>query len=237
MKPYPHRHNFFIGITCFYLTLFTFSCSESTFDNRLNKGVIEYSISYPSIAEDNYMLDLMPKKMETSFYKGNFRSDIVAGMGLFKTSIISEKESNKLVHSVKMLNKKYSSSLSLEEIRDLNPNFKDIQITPINDTKEIAGYTCKAANVEVDGDSTWHFKIYYTDEININKPNRHTPYESISGVLMQYEIISYNTHMLFTAKKVVPLKDSIDTKLGEDYEQVSPQRLKEEIEAIFAAVK
>lgn len=237
MKHYPRPHSFFIGITCFCIALLSFSCSDSTFDDGLDKGVIEYSISYPSIPEDNYMLDLMPKKMETSFYKGNFRSDIVAGMGLFKTSIISEKGNEKLIHSVKMLNKKYVSSLNLEEIRDLNPNFNEIEITPTDETKEIAGYMCNGADVKVKGDSTWEFKIYYTNEINIKNSNKHTPYKSISGVLMQYEILSYNTHMLFTAKKVTPLEDSIITKPGDDYEQVSPKRLEEEIEAIFNAVK
>jgi len=123
MKHYPRTHSFFIGISCFVVTLLAFSCSENTFDDGLDKGVIEYSISYPSIPKDNYMLDLMPKKMETSFYKGNFRSDITAGMGLFKTSIISEKGNDKLIHSVKMLNKKYVSALDLKEIRALNPNF------------------------------------------------------------------------------------------------------------------
>lgn len=183
------------------------------------------------------MLDLMPKKMETSFYKGSFRSDIVAGMGLFKTSIISKKGSDKLLHSVKMLNKKYASSLSLEQIRELNPDFKDIEINLTDEKKDIAGYSCQSADVKVIGDSSWHFKIYYTNEISIEESNKHTPFKSISGVLMQYEILSYDTHMLFTAKKVLPLEDSIDVKIEDDYEQVSPERLKEEIEGIFATVK
>ena len=93
-------------------------------------------ISYiPKVPEDSYLQDLMPKSMETIFTEGSFRSDIVAGMGLFKTSIISEKDNAKLVHSVKMLNKKLASSLDLEEIREFNPNFKDIEISPLDETQ------------------------------------------------------------------------------------------------------
>ena len=237
MKLYPHPQAFFNGIISLCIALLVFSCNDSLFDTGTDKGVIEYTISYPSIPEDNYMLDLMPKKMITTFHEGSFRSDIVAGMGLFQTSIISEKGSDKLVHSVKMLNKKYASTLDIEDINELTPKFKNIQISPLDEKKEIAGYLCNAADVKVIEDTTWQFKIYYTNEINIKESNKHTPYKSISGVLMQYEILSYDTHMLFKAKKVLPLEDSIEIKLEDDYEQVSPKRLKKEVEAIFAAVK
>ena len=66
----------------FHITL-GIGCSNLT-TSKVDKGTIEYTISYPNIPEDSYLLDLMPKKMETHFLDGSFRSDIVAGMGLFK---------------------------------------------------------------------------------------------------------------------------------------------------------
>ena len=62
----------------------------------LKKGVITYKIEYPGISEDNVMFDLMPRRMEMSFKDDNYRTDIIAGMGLFKTSIISEADNNQL---------------------------------------------------------------------------------------------------------------------------------------------
>lgn len=226
-----------VKAACCCLLLLLFSCSEDAPYSGIDRGVIEYTISYPDIPKNNYMLDLMPKKMETSFYKGNFRSDIVAGMGLFKTSIICEEGRNELVHSVKMLNKKYASTLNFEQILDFNPSFKNIEITVLEEKKDIAGYTCQAASVKVLGDSSWSFTVYYTNEINMPNSNRHTPFKSIDGVLLQYDILSYDVHMIFTAQKVIPIEDSINVKLEEGYEQVSPERLKKEIESIFATIK
>jgi len=223
------------------LLVLSFGCFDSVEKSKkgIAKGVIEYKIDYPQIPEGNYLLDLMPNKMETTFIDGNFRSDIVAGMGLFKTSIISEKENEKLVHSVKMLNKKYASKMGHEEIKRFNPNFSDIEITLKDEEKEIAGYLCKTAEVKVKGDSSWSFMVYYTREIDIPSINQHTPFNKIDGVLMQYDIVSYDTHMRFIAEKVIP-NDELKAEsiyLEEGYEAVSPARLKEEIESIFAKVK
>mgnify|MGYP000418656174 CR=1 FL=1 len=44
-----------------------YSCEDFSFHNGIKEGRIEYSISYPGIPEGNYVLDLMPKTMETTF--------------------------------------------------------------------------------------------------------------------------------------------------------------------------
>ena len=221
-----------------FIAILLVSCSESPFKKNIDKGIIEYTISYPQIEEGSYLLDLMPKKMETIFAKGNFRSDIVAGMGLFKTSIIYEKDKKELVHSVKMLNKKYASTLNIDELKAFNPKFQEVKVTSTEDTKEIAGLVCKGVIIEVLGDSSWTFEAYYTDEIGIKNPNQHTPFKEIDGVLMEYEILSYDTHMKFTANAVskVDVKHE-DIVLEEGYSMVNPEKLKSEIEAIFATVK
>ena len=113
---------------CLTVVMFTFySCEDFSFRNGVNEGRIEYSISYPNIPEDSYILDLMPKTMETIFSNNNYRNDIIAGMGLFKTSIICTDKDDEIVHSVKMLNKKFASKLSSEDLANFNPSFNDIR--------------------------------------------------------------------------------------------------------------
>ena len=223
------------------LILFSLSCADEApkEDEKISMGLIEYSIEYPQIPADSYLLDLMPKSMETTFSDGHFRSDIVAAMGLFKTSVICQKGQTNLIHSVKMLDKKKASTLNYDEIREFNPNFRNIEIAPTDEVKEIAGYTCKSSVVTVKGDSSWTFKLYYTDEIDIPKSNQHTPFKDIEGVLMQYDLVSYDTHMRFIAEKV-SAKDDItleEIQLEEGYESVTPDELKKEIESIFDKVK
>jgi hypothetical protein len=184
------------------------------------------------------MLDLMPKEMKTSFSDGEFRSDIVAGMGLFKTSIIYNRDEENLIHTLKLLNKKYASSMSKEDIERIHPHFNHLRIEETGATKKVAGYDCKEALVSIGGDSSWNFKLYYTTEIKIKNPNQHTPFQDIKGVLMEYEMINYNTHMHFIADKVEQVEvDQNSLKLEQDYELVSANKLNQELETIFAKVK
>lgn len=106
-----------------------------------------------------------------------------------------------------------------------------------DETKEIAGYNCKSAEVKVLGDSVWTFNVFYTDEINIKNVNGHTPFKPIKGVLMEYQLLSNNVLMKFTATKVI--QEDIDASvlaLDEDYEMVEPKKLKLEIEKLFANI-
>tara|TARA_B110000503_G_C7066827_1_gene379140 strand:- start:169 stop:885 length:717 start_codon:yes stop_codon:yes gene_type:complete len=219
------------------LALFLSACDNISFQNGITEGKIEYDISYPNIAEDNFMLDLMPKNMRTTFVKNNYRSDIIAGMGIFKTSIICTEGNDKLIHSIKMMRTKYASELSEEDFKKFNPAFNNVEVSLTDETKEIAGYQCKSADVKVLGDSAWTLKVFYTNEINIKNANSHTPFKTIKGVLMEYELLSNNILMRFTATEVI--QEEVDPSviaLEADYKMVEPMKLKKEIEKLFANI-
>lgn len=181
------------------------------------------------------MLEMMPRKMEMAFKDDNYRTDIIAGMGLFKSSIIFKKGDDKITHSVKMLRKKYAAVLDQKDIKKINPELADIEIEYTGNKKEIAGFKCKEAILkQASGKS---YILYYTDDINIKTPNKNTPFEEIGGVLMQYEIVNYNTHMKFTVEEVIEKEvNSIDLVLEDGYKMVEPEVLDKEIQAIFDKV-
>lgn len=105
------------------LLFFASACENISFQSGIDEGKIEYEISYPEIYPDNFMLELLPKIMETTFVENNYRSDIIAGMGIFKTSIIFNHENDKIVHSIKMLKTKYASELTDADFASFNPKF------------------------------------------------------------------------------------------------------------------
>lgn len=219
------------------LALILSSCENTLFKSGISEGKIEYEISYPNIPQENFILELLPKTMITTFVDNNYRSDIIAGMGIFKTSIICSEDNENLIHSIKMLKTKYASELSEKDFESFNPEFNDVEITLTNDTKKIAGYSCKSADVLVEGDSTWNFKVFYTDEINIRKSNAHTPFKQINGVLMEYQFLSNNILMNFIATKIIAKEvDAEAVQLEDGYEMVSPTVLKEEIQKLFANI-
>ena len=138
----------FVFITL--LSIFHFSCEKSIEnDGYISEGIIEYNISYPQIPEDDLLLEILPKKMKMSFKNDSYRNDIVAGMGLFRTSIISKKDDDNLLHTVKILNNKFASTLNTSDLQTINPNFHSIDIEFTENTKVIAGFNCKEAKITV----------------------------------------------------------------------------------------
>lgn len=217
------------------LTLFLQSCEDSPFSQRVSDGVIVYKIEYPLIDEDNAMLDLMPKNMEMTISGNDYRTDIIAGMGLFKTSIISKGSQKNITHSVKMLNKKFVSELDHHDIKMINPSLANLEIEFTDNTKTIAGIECKEAKIK-DNDCK-EYLAYFTKYFKIKNPNKGTPFEKIPGVLMEYEFVNYNTHMKFIAQEVMEKsveKDYLNLESG--YAMVKPRKLKAEIQSIFDKV-
>lgn len=229
---YKRIHYFLI------LSFIAASCDSGIFESGLDEGIIEYRIEYPYLEDDHIMMDLLPKKMEMTFKDGEYRNEISAGMGLFKTSIIKEKENQKLIHTIKLLNKKMASELDAQDAKRLNIEFDHLSFQPTGGKKEIAGYSCQEVLATVNGDSIWEFKLYFTDEIDIPNSNYLNPFQEIEGVLMQYEMINHDLHMLFTAesvhKKEVKREDIL---LADDYLIVTPTNLENELDAIFDKVK
>tara|TARA_B110000046_G_scaffold34410_1_gene37248 strand:+ start:16921 stop:17637 length:717 start_codon:yes stop_codon:yes gene_type:complete len=226
----------YLVLSVLFVQLFS-ACDNISFQNGITEGKIEYDISYPNISDDNFMLDLMPKNMSITFVDNNYRSDIVAGMGIFQTSIICNKDNDKLIHSIKMLRTKYASELSKEDFKKFNPEFNEVEVSLTDEMKEIAGYNCKSADIKVLGDSVWTFKVYYTDEINIVNVNGHTPFKPIKGVLMEYQLLSNNILMKLSATEVI--QEDVDISvisLEEDYQMVEPDKLKMEFEKLFANI-
>jgi hypothetical protein len=73
---------------------------------------------------------------------------------------------------------------SLKE--DLEKGMKELSPLSVNitsDTKVIAGYNCKKAEVTQDGKTR---DIYFTEEIPITEPNWNTQYKDIKGVLVDF---------------------------------------------------
>ena len=214
-----------------------YSCENRVFQKEINEGKIEYDISYPNVPQGNVMLDLMPNKMQTTFVANSYRSDITAGMGIFKTSIICKEGNDKLLHSIKILRTKYASELTEDDFLKFSPEFTSIEVLFNDEIKEIAGYQCKGADIVVQGDSIWGFKVFYTDEIVIKNANSHTPFKEIVGVLMEYQLMSNSILMQFTATTVLQEDVELtDINLEEGYEMIEPMKLKAEIEKLFSNI-
>jgi hypothetical protein len=215
-----------LGVTAWGVILFFAGCDHGLFHSRIAEGTIEYKIVVLDSA--NSLAKFAPDKMTVKFKKNKAYAEMVAGMGLFETAFINDEPGMKITQMVRMLTKKVAyvadtAAISKELTKDVQ-----LELTPTDETKMIAGYKCKKVIAKYKDNKFPQFEIYYTKEIKLENPNWATPFKDIDGVLMEYKISKYGFYMEFTAQQVTP--DKIDDnvfKMPPEYKLISKQQIDE----------
>lgn len=204
------------------LVLIVGSCGQDN-GKAVDEGSIEYTASV--VDQANPMASLAPSKMIIKFKNNRSCAEMSAGMGLFTTTFISDPEKKTLTQLVKLLNKKFSLVQNAAEIAKENEAYK-FELTPLKETKLIAGYKCQKAHVKMQDELQTEFDIFYTNELSIDNPNFANPFYMIDGVLMEYQMKKFGLEMKFTAKKIN--KEDIDDatfELPTDYKAISAKEM------------
>ncbi len=199
-----------------------------------SEGTITYKVTYPKMAKDNFMLDFMPTKMTLKFKDNIYKTSLSAGMGMFKTNFICDKDDDKFVQTVKLINKKYALELEGDDIFKSLAHHAAYHIEFLNEPKKILGYTCNKAIITIDNKTNDAFTVYYTDQINIDDPNWCNQFSPIKGVMLEYQYEKYNMCMRFTATKIKfeRIKDE-EFDIPHGYEKVDEKRMDKEMTDIF----
>ena len=233
MKLFFSSNNLFVlGLLIFILSIS--GCKNFVQDDRISEGVIEYDVTYPKLEDNSVLKDFLPDKMTMKFDDNKFHSELSAAFGLFKTNIISFGDAEHYAHTVKLIDKKYAVEFDRELSKKSNEKLPPVELEFTDNTKKIAGYTCKEVIVRVDNEEKEEYKIYYTEEINIEQSNWFNQYHEVPGVLMEYQVEKYNICTRFQAKTVESVKVDKDVfKIEDDYEMISEEKLDEEMMDIF----
>ena len=115
---------------------------------------------------------------------------------------ISDMEDGSTIVLIDAMGMKVAVNQSKEEIEANieEAGLEDPEINFIEETKEIAGYTCKKAEVTSGEDM---IEVYYTNEINVPKGmNDNNGFKGIEGVLMEYSVVQEGMVMIMTVKEV-----------------------------------
>jgi len=211
-----YRALFFVMITFFV------GCKNLT-TKEIDKGVIEYDITYPNPSEVTMSMDLMPQTLTYRFNEHNTCSEISAGMGALKTIVLTNFEKKKIIQTLNLLGKKYKVEFDKADIDSMFQAEQSIKFETTEDTKKIAGYDCykvKCSTKDTNGELI-NYELYYTKAIKAPHVNWFNIYKEIDGMLMQYRVKRYGITMNFTAKTVSP--DGADDavfKLEGDYKDI-----------------
>lgn len=221
-----------LHITIIINLIFAFGCGEKITDK--NQGIIIYKVTYPKMDKNNFMRDFMPDKMVMKFKGNKYSTSLTAGMGMFKSSFIVDKENNQFSQVVKLINKKYALTLKGEEIVESINKLPKYTIKKTGKTKKIMNYICNKAIVTVDNEENDAFEIFYTNRIEIENPNWCTQFSSIDGIMLEYQYEKYDVCMKFEAKsiKFMDISDN-EFEIDKEYQFISEDEMNKEMKEIF----
>jgi len=209
------------------------ACNISTKKSRgISEGVMKYEITYLEDENTNPIISLMPSYMSMSFKDNSVVMVVEGWMGIFKSTFIKNYKDSESITLLKILNKKYCYKSG-----DANgfigfSDFKKVKIEYDDKVKKILDFNCNHAVVTVpDRDLT--FDIYYTKDINIDRPNEFTPFAEVPGVLMDFRIKVNGIAMHLSASEIIEVDVPNDAfAIPEDYDVVS----KEQLNKIFSEI-
>ncbi len=161
-------------------------------DSKKNfEGKITYAISYEDLPEEmEEFSHLLPKEMTMFVKDEKVRIEQNTGMGNTITIMNnSTREGYILMH---MLGWKNAYKISPEDEEEKNKKKPRINYID-NDTKTIAGYTCKKAEIWMDEDEDEPLVLYYTEDL---PSGTHREYKYVKGFPMEYTI--HNSGMSLT---------------------------------------
>ena len=202
------------------LILLLFGCGRA----GMNEGQIKYDVTFnEEEMKANSVIELLPTEMIQVFKKGSSKCKLEGFMGMFLTAMISNTKTKTNSYVFKVLgNKNYCQTAFGDKMLGFD-SMPGIHLKKTLEKKEIAGYKAKKVKVTFDDPKIKPFDIYYTDEINIENPNRGNPYSEINGVLLEFRVKMKGITMNIKAKEIVnkPIKDS-EFEVAEGFKKVSP---------------
>jgi len=217
-----------VGVLCALV-----SCDNSIFEREISEGIIEYKVSFPYYDQESIMASMLPENAKLEFKGDHFVSEISSGIA-FKTTLIGNNKEHYIDQQLQLLSKKLFTRLKERDIMVINGDLPELTLIHTDETDTIAGFICKKAIAIFDDISKPEIELYYTDRIGLTDPNWHTPFSSIEGVLLKYEVEQYNMRMRLEATSVERTKIPQDKfKVREGFEEVSPERMQFELQQIL----
>ncbi|MFA7381594.1 MAG: hypothetical protein WC150_14140 [Bacteroidia bacterium] len=183
-------------LALFAVTFFTLLAAQA----QLNEGVAYYSVTYPSLKpEMRKYLNVLPSTMVFTFRHHMFVSEVLTSGSYSRT--IGDARSRDLTILAEMKGRKVMVRRSGYNYEELKPK---VFVTLSNETKMIAGYRCKKADViTLDYENnTSNAVIWYCDSIGSPSFSYEQHYPQIKGLMMEYTVKQGDIEMVYTVTKV-----------------------------------
>lgn len=200
----------------------TAATTVATYAQKSFEGSVKYSIAYGDMPEEMKQYEsMLPKEMVMKIKGDKSRMEQNSAMGSNIT--ITDDKAKKVTVLVNMMGQKVAIEQNIEN----NEEEKMPEIKYLDETKKIAGYTCKKAEIShPDMDET--MTVYYTDEIVGTKTN--AQFKGLNGFLMEYSMSNQGMEMTITASEVKETKISnAEFTIPDDYEKMTQEEFQKKM--------
>ncbi|RPH33788.1 MAG: hypothetical protein EHM93_03895 [Bacteroidales bacterium] len=206
------------------------SCNEKSSKNTSRTGTIEYSIQFKENNESKVNTSMLPNRITIKF-RNNSTSNKIEGLsGSVNLTFINNVEEKSSIVLVNLWSKKlYFKDSSLNKnLPNPYAGMSDISIEKTDEIVRFNGFNCKKAIAHYKDSSDYSFDILYTNEICIANPNANTPFESIDGVMLKFNIKLKKYLMSITSTSVKFEEVSVDEfTVPSGYEKVSKRTIED----------
>lgn len=196
------------------------------------KGVVTYSISYDGDDVTPASVANSPKSMTVKIMDD--KSSVQMLFGMLTITMIENPEHDLNLQLLEFGDKKFAIKKKLSEQNADSVKKFDINIDLVNESKIIAGYTCKKAVVTFTPKDTAFgeekiFNFYYSPELGDENTYKGDELEGIPGLLLEYTIIEGDITVIYSATEVKKGGVSIaDFLVPVDYKVVTEEELQKE---------
>lgn len=201
-----------------WITLGSAAFAQDAFE-----GTIVYEITYEDLDEMMAQYEAMMPKEMTMIHK-DAMSKMIQPNGMGQQVVITDNEKKTSTILMDMMGNKmaYEQDMSKQSDEDKD---KKVEIKYFDETKKIAGYECKKAEIIVEGMDE-NMIVWYTEEIKASGDNK--KFGELKGYPLQYEMRQPTFTMILTAKTVKKEKVSkAEFKIPKEYEKVTEEEFKQ----------
>jgi len=198
-------------------SVFTACDSIKSGSGKITEGKITYKIDL-SQTEMNMMEKQMLEmaKLTISFKDAFVKTDF--DMGMVATSVTADGNAKTGLMLISMLGNKTAIKMSAEDLSKKEKDKGNYTVEYSDETKEIAGYKCKKANVKLENGAM--LSMFYTEDIQPAKINTDFTYEGIKGfpLEMQVDMNGMKFNMVASSVDGTPLPaDFFSMEIPEGY--------------------
>jgi GLPGLI family protein len=179
------------------LTLFILSFAFTGFSQR--KIISDYTITYKVSNTDLNDKNDFAGTLKTIYVSGKqIRIDL--NSNTFNQSIFYNDNTGEATVLKSIGESKYISTYTTAEWRKENAVYNGIKVSITNNTKQILGYDCKEATLQLKNGNK--YTVYYVADIVPSVTENNFEFKNVPGLILQYEKIVHSKKIQYIATQL-----------------------------------